>query len=233
MNWLNIETKFLRSPEYIGADPVQRATWLNLLGYCSEQENGGTIEGALDWKDRRWMQTCGVTLDEVQFPSELWGWDGDCLIVCNYPVTKENEVRAKRNGGKLGGKASSEARREAVLEASGEAVLEGKLERKGKERKGKRIEKEERDALKSSSSKRKRESKAQPIDDAYLSELQSKYPHTKVREQFANCTKWWLEKKQTHPSRRALSNWLDKVQPPPIASAALIDSGLGDKCRPL
>ena len=44
MNWINIETKTLRAPEYIGADPVQRATWLNLLGYCSEQENGGKLQ---------------------------------------------------------------------------------------------------------------------------------------------------------------------------------------------
>jgi hypothetical protein len=88
-------------------------------------------------------------------------------------------------------------------------------------------------SAKKASSKPKRQSKAQPIDDAYLSELQAKYPHAKVRDQFTNCTKWWLEKKQTHPSRRALVNWLDKVQPPPIASAALIDSGLGNICRPL
>jgi hypothetical protein len=81
--------------------------------------------------------------------------------------------------------------------------------------------------------KPKRELKAQPIDDDYLAELQSKYPHAKVREQFANCTKWWLEKKKVHPSRRALVNWLDKVQPPPVASASMINSGLGDRCSVL
>jgi hypothetical protein len=81
--------------------------------------------------------------------------------------------------------------------------------------------------------KPKRELKAQPIDDDYLAELQTKYPHAKVREQFANCAKWWLEKKKVHPSRRALVNWLDKVQPPPSASVATMDNGLGTKCRPL
>ena len=82
-------------------------------------------------------------------------------------------------------------------------------------------------------SKPKRELKAQPIDDAYLAKLQSEYPHAKVGEQFANCTKWWLEKKKVHPSRRALVNWLDKVQPPPVASASIINSGLGDRCSVL
>jgi hypothetical protein len=242
MNWINIETKTLRSPEYIGADPVQRATWLNLLGYCSEQENGGVIGGAKDWKDRRWMQTCGVTLSEVAAASELWAWEGDSLVLWNYPVTKEHEVRAKRDAGKRGGKASGEARREAQLEAVGEAELEaqleGELERKGKERKGKRKEEEgngieDADASASASARPKRANKAQPIDDEHLTQLQTQYPHARVREQFSACTKWWLERKKSHPSRAALKNWLDKVQPPPIASVATLDNGLGNKCRPL
>jgi uncharacterized protein YdaU (DUF1376 family) len=88
-------------------------------------------------------------------------------------------------------------------------------------------------ASKSAASKPKRELKAQPIDDDYLAKLQSEYPHAKVSEQFANCTKWWLERKKVYPSRRALVNWLDKVQPPPSASASLINSGLGDRCSVL
>ena len=82
-------------------------------------------------------------------------------------------------------------------------------------------------------SKPKRVSKAQPIDDDHLDKLQTQYPHARVREQFAACTKWWLEKKHSHPSRAALKNWLDKVQPPPIASVATLDNGLGNRCRPL
>ena len=85
----------------------------------------------------------------------------------------------------------------------------------------------------SAESKPKRASKAQPIDDEHLAELQTKYPHARVREQFAACTKWWLERKKSHPSRAALKNWLDKVQPPPSASVATMDNGLGNKCRPL
>ena len=232
MNWLNIETKTLRAPEYIGSDPVHRATWLNLLGYCAEQENGGVIDGAKSWKDRQWMQTCGVTFDEVNSPSSLWDWEGDSIVLWNYPVTKEEEVKAKRDAGKKGGKASGQARREAQLEAASEAQLEAELERKGKERKGKRKE-EKGNANASAAAKPKRVSKAQPIDDEHLANLQAQYPHAKVREQFAACTKWWLEKKKSHPSRAALKNWLDKVQPPPSASIATLDNGLGNRCRPL
>ena len=52
MNWLNINLATLRSPAYLGSTPVERATWLQLLAYCADQENGGCIAGAAAWKDR-------------------------------------------------------------------------------------------------------------------------------------------------------------------------------------
>lgn len=151
MNWLNIEIKTIRCPEYVGSEPVDRATWINLLAYCAEQENGGRIESCRDWKDRRWQQTCGVTREEVLHDCDLWRWESNDLIIWEYPVAKENEVKSKRNGGKNGGiasgksrsKASRQASIEAQLQASGEAQLQGELERKGKERNRKGIEKEE------------------------------------------------------------------------------------------
>jgi hypothetical protein len=65
MIYLNLKTSTLRAPEYIGSEPTARATWLNLC-YCCEQENGGTIDGCAQWKDRQWQQTAGVTLAEVR-----------------------------------------------------------------------------------------------------------------------------------------------------------------------
>jgi len=44
MNWINIHTDTLRSEDYLGADPIERATWLNLMGWCCSQENGGMIK---------------------------------------------------------------------------------------------------------------------------------------------------------------------------------------------
>lgn len=143
MNWLNIHTPALRSPDFIGSDPTARATWLYVTAYCCEQENGGRIVGARHWKDRQWQQTCGVTLAEVEASSPLISWDGEDIIVASYPEQKEKEVQSKRKAGKKGGKASGEARREAprepLLEAVGEAQLEAVLRRsaerkwKGKE----------------------------------------------------------------------------------------------------
>jgi len=56
MRWLNIEIANLRSPAFVGAEPVERATWLSLLAYCSDQENGGVIKGCREWKDRQWQK---------------------------------------------------------------------------------------------------------------------------------------------------------------------------------
>ena len=128
MKWLNIEISILRSPDYVGAEPVERATWLNLLAYCADQENGGVIRNCRSWKCRQWQQTCGITSAEAQLEAQLYQWCGDDLLVCHYPVSKEAELRAKREAGAKGGKASGRARSEAQLEA----VLEADLERKGK-----------------------------------------------------------------------------------------------------
>ena len=99
MNWLNINLRTLRSPEYIGSDPTERATWLQLLAYCADQENGGRIIGGASWKDRQWQQTCGVTLREVTKAQRLLMiGDGD-VVVNFYPTDKETEVKAKRKAG--------------------------------------------------------------------------------------------------------------------------------------
>lgn len=104
MNWLNLELTILRSEEYLGSDPVQRATWLNLLAYCADQENGGKITDAAEWGSRRWLQIVGVTKEEVETVSSLWAWKEGVLHVWKYPRAKEAEVRAKRVAGRKGGR---------------------------------------------------------------------------------------------------------------------------------
>lgn len=108
MNWVNLKVSTLRHPDYVGCEPVQRATWLNVLTFCTEQENGGRIEGARGWKDRQWQQTCGVMLSEVNTCAPLLTWDGEALVVWQYPLDKEQEVIERREvaktNGKLGGR---------------------------------------------------------------------------------------------------------------------------------
>lgn len=111
MKWLNLETKKLHSPEYIGSAPVERATWFNILAYCCEQENGGRLVGAKAWKDRQWQQLCGVTKREVGMTTRLLKWDGEDLIVDGYNMEKEFEVQQMRALGSSNSAAKSAAAR--------------------------------------------------------------------------------------------------------------------------
>lgn len=146
MNWLNIHTAVLRSPAFIGSEPVARATWLYVFAFCAEQENGGRIIGARAWKDRQWQQTCGVTIAEVESSHPLLSWEADDLIVNSYPKQREKEVKAKRTAGAKGGRASGRSRKQAQLRRPGDAVLgdsfEAEPQRKGKEGEGERKENE-------------------------------------------------------------------------------------------
>ena len=146
MNWLNLEIHTLRSPAYMGSDPTERATWLNVLAYCAQQENGGRIEGAAEWKDRQWQQLCGVTLREVTRASQLLTWDGQDLVVWAFPFQKQKEVQARRRvaarNGRHGGrphnptpeptlKPTLVSGRNPRPKTEGEGEIEGEREREG------------------------------------------------------------------------------------------------------
>jgi hypothetical protein len=146
MNYLNLEVSKLSSPNVIGADPVERATWLMLLAYCSDQENSGRISSCREWKCRRWQQLAAVTLKEVLRSCDLWKWDGDDLLVWGYPVEQEAEVQQRRErareNGQRGGrpkKPTSETQKKPTLVPTSEPTSESVKERKEKEGKEKEV----------------------------------------------------------------------------------------------
>jgi hypothetical protein len=102
MEWLNIHTSTIDSPEVGAAEPQDIGTWLKLLRYCAGQENGGRIRGAKEWPERLWLFGVKVTSADVQRQCGLWTWQGTDLLVEFYPKQKETEVRAKRKGGTKG-----------------------------------------------------------------------------------------------------------------------------------
>jgi hypothetical protein len=108
MEYLNLHASILDSPAVVGAEPIDRATWLMLLRYCIGQENGGAIAACRPWKDRKWQQLARVSLSEVNRSSDLWTWQGEDLHVLHYPVSQEAAVRAKRDiarsNGRRGGR---------------------------------------------------------------------------------------------------------------------------------
>jgi hypothetical protein len=100
MNWINMRVEFLQGEVFRGCEPTDRATWLCLLGYCHSQENRGVLVNCREWPDRKWQQVVAVTKEEVNRSCGLWFWDGDDLVVREYPVEKQAEISAKREAGK-------------------------------------------------------------------------------------------------------------------------------------
>jgi hypothetical protein len=138
MEYLNLPAWVLDSAEFVGADQVERGTWLCLLRYCIGQENGGVIQDCANWKDRQWQQLCRVTLREVRRKSRLFRWEGNLLRVFYYPVEWEAVVKAKRlvaqQNGKMGGRPSKNPQETQPEPTS---VISEKA--KGNERKGKEM----------------------------------------------------------------------------------------------
>jgi hypothetical protein len=143
MEWLNLHTSILDSPELVGSDPIERGTWLMLLRFCIGQENSGIISSCRTWKSRKWQQLVRVTQKEVFHRSELWQWHGDDLHITHYPLEKQEEVRTNRINGKRGGRPKiitetkpqgfpSETQRLEIAETERKGK-EGNKEGKGKE----------------------------------------------------------------------------------------------------
>lgn len=110
MEWINLRVATIRQSEYVGSEPISRATWFNVLAYCIEQENDGVIPGAAQWRDRQWQQACGVMAKEVRDATPLLHFVGDDLHVWHYPSEKQDEVQARREAGRKGGQRSGRIR---------------------------------------------------------------------------------------------------------------------------
>lgn len=229
MNWLNLRTETLHAPNYIGSDPTRRATWLSLMLWCAQQENGGVIAGSRQWPDRRWQQTCGVTAAEVAEPCELFAWAGDDLALWGYNVAKEAEVQAKREAGR-----ESALRRWAKRSpdspvnssAINSAYTEGERKEKKKEKEKKAIQAApiaaatdadvSVDPAPENAAKRKRAPKPPPqTDDEWLASLAASpaYAGMDVAREHAKASEWCRVRRQTL-SRQRFINWLNRAEKP-------------------
>jgi len=116
MNWLNLRTETLHAPQYIGSDPTRRATWISLMLWCAQQENGGIVSGGANWSDRQWQQTCGVTKDEATDSCDLFRVDGADVVLWGYNVEKEAEVQERREWARENGRKGGRPRKSASEE---------------------------------------------------------------------------------------------------------------------
>ncbi len=226
MNWINIQTSTLRSPQFIGSDPIARGTWISVLGYCYEQENGGLIANCKSWKDRQWQQICGVTRNEIDGATLLMQWLDNDLNVWNYPTETEDEIKRKREAGRKGGQARSQAKIEAA-KANGAkhnpSITQAQPKQEPNVIEKKRKEKEaESDAeapppdfALDDLSKQTEKPQKQPkqTDAEWLAELatSSAYRGIDVRREHAKALVWASANKKTM-SRRRFINWVNRCE---------------------
>ena len=206
MNWINIKTSDLRSPEFIGSDPTARGTWVAVLGYCYEQENGGRIKGCNAWKDRQWQQVCGVTREEIDGAKSLMNWEGEDLQVWGYPAELENEIKVKREAGRKGGQARTQAKI-AAAKANGAkhnpSTTQAPTQRNS-----------------NSNSNRKEEGKdvadvSATSDEDWLNQLATNpaYNLIDVRREYSKMQTWCGVNRKM-PTRRRFVAWLNRIEKP-------------------
>jgi hypothetical protein len=127
MNWLNLKISVMSSEGPKGATSAELGTWLRLVCYCAQQENGGTIKAARDWNPRQWMAIIGVTEEEIAASTSLWTWKDDALTIWNYPSDHQERVERLRDiGGRSAkGKPKANSKAEGGPEGGACATPEG------------------------------------------------------------------------------------------------------------
>ena len=215
MNWINIKTSDLRSPEFIGSDPTARGTWVAVLGYCYEQENGGLIKGSKTWKDRQWQQVCGVTREEIDGARSLMSWQDDDLKVWGYPSDLENEIKRKREAGRKGG----QARTQAKIEAS---KTNGAKHNPSTTQAG-----TQRNSNSNSNSNRKEDGQtvtdvSVTNDEIWLNQLATNpaYSLIDVRREYSKMQTWCGVNRKM-PTRRRFVAWLNRIDKPMDAAKGI------------
>jgi hypothetical protein len=112
MNYLNLETNDMRSPEFVMASARERGAWVSMMLHAVATENGGVMTGAGLWTERHWLQICGLTFEDLSCDrngnpegnTSLWYWISNDLYLWGFPHDKLAQVNAGREGGKKGGR---------------------------------------------------------------------------------------------------------------------------------
>lgn len=211
MNWINIRTEQLRSLAFATANKGAVETWLRVLAYCCEQENGGIIAGAASWSDRQWMITCGVSGDDIANAGQLICVDGESIVVSCYPSDKEKEVKKDRLNGRKGGSYKTQAKTQASRtngalggRPRNPSQTQAKTQRKGMEGEWK----ENGNGMEDGAS-------AHAPESDWIDELASNeaYQHVNIRVEMGKMQAW-CKAHRKQPTRRRFLNWINRIEPP-------------------
>lgn len=214
MNWINIKTSDLRAPQFIGSDPTARGTWVAVLGYCYEQENGGLIAGCKTWKDRQWQQVCGVTREEIDGAQSLMSWQDDDLKVWGYPSDLEDEIKRKREAGRKGGQARTQAKIEAS-KANGAKHNPSLTQAEPKQEPNVIVIERERVIEKKEKEGKYVAEVSATSDEDWLNQLGTNpaYNLIDVRREYSKMQTWCGVNRKM-PTRRRFVAWLNRIEKP-------------------
>ncbi len=99
---ITLDPKLTGEPAYIATNATGRGTWLNLLLWCAEQENGGIIKGAALWSSEAWGRL-GVVKECLPEAGRLLLAIGGDIQVLGYPREQEEYLKRARDLGRQGG----------------------------------------------------------------------------------------------------------------------------------
>lgn len=137
MNYLNLELTMICREPFIDADTAEIGTWLRMMTYACQQENGGVLKGAALWSNEKLLKTCGVSKRDVLRCTRLLHKDNDDLILEAYPTEAAKTLAVKRVAAR---NASMKRWGHASDDASDDGHEHGTTSesvRKGKEKEGK------------------------------------------------------------------------------------------------
>lgn len=190
MEYINLPISVFRSDRFLDSDNADKGTWIQLIAYCADQENGGVIAGCADWDDRKWLRNCRVSREDTQRACDMWTWEGADLRVHDYPLWIQAKVRKKREDGvKAAGKRWGKGKQQPEAQPSNDTHMGTHQEThmgvecepittpKGKPmRKEEKKESKEKKASKASKTNKEQEPDGAPIGASFLSSLSGETP---------------------------------------------------------
>lgn len=124
LRWFRVETADVTGVDFLEIDPDLRGHWFALLGYCAQRENGGRIEDAQTWGDKKWDRCAGVRGTTIRrlVGVGLAVWEGGTLVVKGYDSDGERMAGGRSEIARNAAKARWEADAQARVEQSSKDV---------------------------------------------------------------------------------------------------------------
>lgn len=143
MNYWNVPTDILCSPDLGKAPYSSIGIWFRVMIYCCRAENDGRIVGGATWSNMELLVNIGCKMEHIKAAHPLITIEGDDLVIGHYPSSSLQAVRYKREIGKTGGRKSHQQNNHKVsgednhMVSSTDNHIGGVKERKEKKEKGK------------------------------------------------------------------------------------------------